>query len=144
MSLRIINVNNGPEPEEEYVMLKAFANIHLGGYALVGRSFLLNDTECERCDKKIRHIYNFPNHRVKKGEYVLLVTGVGTDKKYTDIEGDTIHKFHWNSAECIWNNTSDEAVLIQYEVISKHEVPPLDKVGAQTPLPPDTDSSIII
>ena len=143
MPLRIINVNNGTEPEEEYVMLKAYSNINLEGYAVVGRDFLHNETEHQQCDKKIRHIYNFPNKRIKKGEYVLLVTGIGSDKKYTDIEGDTIHKFHWNSEECIWNNAGDEAVLICYEVMSKQEVPPVDPTGYLTPPPPDIDSSII-
>ena len=113
MALRIININNGSEPGDEYIMLKAFSNINLAGYAVVNQTFLTNEGGCNI-------IYNFPNRRVRKGEYVLLATMAGTDKKYIDIEGDTIHKFHWNSEQCLWNG-GNEALLICYQVIAKHD-----------------------
>lgn len=116
MALRIVNITTGSEPEDEYIMMKAHTSANLADYALVNRAFLTKEP-----DKKIWH-YNFPNGRIKKGEFVLLVSGVGDNKKYVDIEGDTIHKFYWNSAQCIWDSADEEAVIIRYQIISEYMV----------------------
>jgi|SRR6185437_8288057 len=114
MALRIININIGTDPEDEYIMIKAHSGANLAEYAIVNRPFLTKEPE-----KRIMH-FNFPNTRVKKGEYIMLVSGMGENKRYTDIEGDTIHKFYWNADHCLWDNPSDEAVLIHYQVISEY------------------------
>ena len=116
MALRIININIGTDPEDEYIMMKAHSGANLAEYAIVNRHFLTKEP-----DKKIMH-FNFPNIRIKRGEYIMLVSGVGEDRRYTDIEGDTIHKFYWNSNHCLWNTSGEEAVLIHYQVISEYMI----------------------
>ncbi len=63
------------------------------------QNYLVTDQE--------KHEYWFPNHNVKKGDYILLFTGVGTNSS-----SNGVHKFYMGLTP-IWNDKGDDVVLLK-------------------------------
>lgn len=106
MSLEIVSIKNGSTPEEEYILLKAIANIMLSNYAIIDVTF---------ADEKVynihRHFFRFPSQSVGKDEYVVLFTG-----KYRSIskehQGRPLHTLFWKMGRCIWNDSNTDRVEV--------------------------------
>jgi hypothetical protein len=119
MPFKITYVNNSSDPSDEYVVLKATGlTNNLGYYAVVDKTFFPDGQQ----SNKFRHIFRFKSKLVKKGEYVILISGRGTPRSFTDSAGDYVHYIYWNSDECVWNDKGDTAYLIKYSKISELQV----------------------
>lgn len=120
MDLSIIAVVNSNKPAGEYVRLKAQADVNLGEYAVIDRTF----GPTEKTSNEFRHIFAFPTKAVKKGEYVRLHTGSGDYEREVLTNGAVIHHFYWKSKSCVWNDKGgDVATLFRYSVIDSEVVP---------------------
>jgi hypothetical protein len=119
MAFKIIRIQNSPDPSVEYVLLEAIAETNnLDGYAIVDKTF----TSAGKTSNKFRHIFRFPAKAILKGELVSLRTGNGKPEVVKNDNGTTVHRFYWNSSECVWNDTGDEAILIKYEIKDRMKV----------------------
>lgn len=109
MKLKIISVHNQGDYDKEYVFLQALEDCDVGKYAVADSTYTTPDTVSNR----LRHFHWFTNKHIKKGEYVSLWTGKGTDTVTKTDSGIPIHRFYWGLATAVWNNTGDAAVLIE-------------------------------
>jgi hypothetical protein len=124
MDLKLLSVVNSNKPEGEYVRLCAYADVNLGNYAVIDRTFGPSET----VTNEFRHIFPFPSKEIKAGEYVRLHTGFGNDggKYEREVQDNKVivHHFYWKSKTCIWNDKGgDVATLFHYEVINSVDVP---------------------
>ena len=116
MSLKITNTHNDSTSSKEFIELEVTEDISLKNYAIVDQTF-----DQKKISNTFRHIYEFPNTNVSKGDKIMLFSGKG--KNVFVEKGD--HKtftLYWNSDECIWNNTGDIAILISYKDIGRETV----------------------
>jgi len=123
MSLKIISVANGPDPDKEIVWLQTSTGMKLGGYAIVDKTFDSNGN----ASNKFRHIFIFPDVQIGEKDYVRLISGKGEYKKLNNNVNTITHCFYWNSNECVWNDGGDTARLIKFSVENTLKVPPVDK-----------------
>ncbi|MDR6941343.1 hypothetical protein [Mucilaginibacter pocheonensis] len=122
MSLKIINVVNANKPEGEYVVLKTEEDLNTAGYAVVDRTFDMNG----KVSNEFRHIFVFPNLKIKNGDYIFLHTAKGTYSSNSNRAGTTTHHLYWGSGDCVWNdNGGDVASLISYKLVNSVKVPPV-------------------
>lgn len=108
MKLKIVSVHNHGDAEKEYVLLHATEDCDIGRYALADSTYTADD----HVSNKLRHFYWFPDKKVKKGEYVALWTGKGTNT-VTVRDGVSVHTFYWGVGGAVWNDTGDCAVLLE-------------------------------
>lgn len=126
MSLTLHSVVNGPTPNEEWAWLLATAETTLKGYALVDRTF---DT-AGVVTNEFRHIFIFPDLKVKKDDWVRLYTGPGKYSKdpIKDKPNIHIHNLYWGSDICVYNDKGgDTASLIKYSLVKSVAVPAVAK-----------------
>lgn len=112
MELEIKRVKNASSPSKEYVVLQATEDTNLYYWAVVDSTFNPDGS----MSNEHRHVYFFPAKQLKKGDWVVLYSGTGTDgaiKKFSDVDA-TFYAYYWQSGSCIWNNTGDNASLIRY------------------------------
>lgn len=112
VDLQIIKVHNASKPGQEYVILQATADTNLHYYAVIDATF--NDDGS--LSNEHRHVYFFPRRGLKKGEYVVLTSGTGSNGTVGSFtNGTPYYEYFWQSRACIWNdNGGDTASLIQY------------------------------
>jgi hypothetical protein len=119
MPFKIIKIQNDSTPDGEYVLLEATGdNNNLDGYAIVDKPFTNTGEE----SNKFRHIFRFPAKVIPKGDLVSLRTGCGRPKVVKNENDTIVHRYYWNSDECVWNDFGDEAILIKYEIKSRMEI----------------------
>lgn len=123
MIFKIIKVENGSKPNEEVVWLQASEEFNTKGFAVVDRTFDSNG----KVSNEFRHIYVFPEIKLKKDQKVLLHSGTGTNTiKTFSNTGKEYHQLFWGADSCIWNdNGGDTATLISFIVVNSVEVPKL-------------------
>jgi hypothetical protein len=121
MALEIKRVQNASTPSKEYVVLKANEDTDLHYWAVVDSTFNADGS----MSNEYRHIYFFPAKQLKKGEWVVLYSGTGTNgtvKRFSN-EGANYYAYYWQSGSCIWNNAGDYASLIRYDNGNTVKVP---------------------
>lgn len=109
MNIEIISVHNRDDASKEHVLLRVTENADVGRYLLCDTTFLGSG----KISNKLRHVFWFPDKKVKKGELVSLWTGTGTDTEAKSTQGVKVHRFYWNLAKPVWNDDKDCAVLIE-------------------------------
>lgn len=112
MELEIKRVENASTPSKEYVVLQVTEDTNLYYWAVVDSTFNPDGS----MSNEHRHVYFFPAKQVKKGDWVVLYSGTGTNgvvKKFNDNDSN-YYAYYWQSGSCIWNNTGDNASLIRY------------------------------
>jgi hypothetical protein len=120
MGLKIITVNNSNKADSEYVSLRTDEDINTAGYALVDRTFDANG----KVSNEFRHIFVFPNLKIKEGDFVWVHTGKGTYKSNPNQGKTTTHHLYWGSDDCVWNDKGgDIASLITYKLVNSVTVP---------------------
>lgn len=107
MNLKVTSIHNHGNAAEEYVLLSVLADCDLVYYALADTTYNANDT----ISNKLRHHYWWVSKQVKRGELVVLRTGIGTDDSYNNSAGNKVHRFFWGLKSAVWNNSGDAAVL---------------------------------
>jgi len=104
-------------PENEFIIIKALEDVNLKNYAIVDNTFIITQpTNKIKLSDVFRHVYFFPDIEIEKGNYVILNSGKTkkTKTQYSEEKNIMFYIFYWNSKNCIWNNTGDEAILIEY------------------------------
>lgn len=112
MELEIKSVHNASTPSGEYVILRATEDTNLYYFAVVDSTFNGDGS----MSNEHRHVYFFPAKSIKKGDWVVLYSGTGTNgtiRKFSN-SSDSYYAYYWQSGSCIWNNTGDNASLIRY------------------------------
>lgn len=109
MKLKIISVHGHGDFDKEHVFLQALENCDIGKYALADSTY----TDADHVSNKLRHFYWFADKEIKKGEYVSLWTGKGTNTVTKTDKGVPIHRFYWGLDKAVWNDTGDCAVLLE-------------------------------
>lgn len=107
MSLELISIHEKGKQDSEYVELKATDACNLK-YYIVSDTTYASDTAISN---KLRHVYWFAPKDVKKGDYVFLRTGKGTNTSYANKAGSTTHVLYWGIDKPIWNNAGDAGIL---------------------------------
>jgi len=95
--------------KNEYVLMKAVADVDLGDYIVTDTTFRKNGV----VSNKARHVYEFKKQVIKKDEWVALFTTTGTDKPGKSADNKLVmHYFYWGLDHMIWNDTGDKAWLL--------------------------------
>ena len=125
MELKIVNVFNESEPEDEYVWIKVLEDTNLNNFIVCDNTYYPNG----QASNKYRHYFKFPNFPVKKGNYVALYTDLnGRDASGTLSETKAkVYRFDWKLDKCVWNDTGDTAHLIKVAGHEAFKVLPVKK-----------------
>ncbi|WP_158827533.1 hypothetical protein [Mucilaginibacter lacusdianchii] len=116
MSLKITKIQKDGDAKEEYILLEATENVNISAYAVIDKTF----NKDGKVSNVHKHFYRFPSKTVKKGEYVSLRTGKGTNTVGTFTDGSTVHRFYWGSDAAFWNdNNVEQAELLKVETVAK-------------------------
>lgn len=120
MSLKIVRVVNESDPEVEYVVLTTSTDINIKGYALMDSTF----NNKGKLSNEYRHIYEFPDLDIKKGDFIRVYSGTDKPYKANDNKADTkTHYLYWGSKGFIWNDNGRDMVrLIKIEPIDSKKV----------------------
>jgi hypothetical protein len=110
MNLNIVRIEGRGANNTERVVLKAAADLNLTYYLLVDTTYSTPTS----ISNLLRHVFWFPTFNVKAGDFVVVYSGVGTQKTMPNTGGvGQTHFFYWNLRETVWNNTGDCAVLME-------------------------------
>lgn len=120
MSLKIVSIHNHGDAKEEFIQLRATADIDLGGYAVVDRTF-----KGEDISNIHRHYFRFPTKMIKSGDYVVLRTSPGKPAVDKMKDGETpLYRFFWGSKTPIWNDeNTEQAELLKVATVEYKDVP---------------------
>ena len=82
----------------------------------IGDYLIMDDTYDSKGNLSniFRHVFKFPKQLIKKGEWVILMTGTGSYSFK-----DANHFFHVGSKSDIWNDKHDAVTLIKIAAITK-------------------------
>ena len=130
MSLQINKIEKKGDASQEYLLMMATEDLNLENYAVVDRTFDKNGD----VSNLFRHTFRFPEKQVRKGDYVSLRTGSGTDETIT-LNDKPLHRFHWGSATPVWNDDSAESVEVW-------KVATIDRKITGNPAPPKSTFSL--
>lgn len=107
MALEIVQIHEAGKEDSEYISLRAVTDCDLK-YSLICDTTYTSETTISN---KLRHMYWFAPKAIKKGDYVFLYTGDGTNTSFTNKANTTTYVFYWGLDEPIWNDTGDCGVL---------------------------------
>lgn len=110
MDLRITRIQTEGDQDREYVYMRVVRDCDVGE-CLVADTIYGGD----RVSNDLRHVFWFPDKRVRAGDAVVLRTGRGVDATSELRTGGTLHRFYWNLDMPVWNDRIDAAVLIKVE-----------------------------
>ena len=112
MNLKIVDIHNRGDHNQECVELYVLSDCNLSDYAIYDTTFSADNY----VSNKSPHFFRFPDYDAKAGQTIRLHTG----KEYFNT-GISLRKllnlpnadFYWNLDHAIWNNTGDTGYLIQ-------------------------------
>lgn len=116
MDVKILNVHNHGNQNEEYVFIEVLEDCDIGEYMLADSTY----TQSGKISNKVRHTYWFPDKKVKKGEFVSLWTCKGENTEGKTKGGSKIHRFYWGLDSSVWNDEGDCALLFHVAEYSDH------------------------
>lgn len=116
MKVKVLKVHNHGNHKEEYVFMEVLEDCEIGEYMLADSTYNQDGT----ISNKVRHTFWFPDKKVKKGEFVSLWTGKGTNTEGETTKGAKIHRFYWGLESAVWNDDGDCAVLMYITNYSVH------------------------
>lgn len=109
MKVGINTIKSEGSADKEYVLLDVLEDCDIGEYLIADNTF----TDKGTISNKLRHVYWFPDKKVKGGELVSLRTGKGKNTEVNNSDGVKVHRFFWNLESSVWNdNDADAAVLM--------------------------------
>lgn len=108
-----------PEGDEQ-IIFKVLEDCNLSYYLILDNSY----DEDGRVSNTHRHCYAFPNVNVRRGDYVVLYTGRGSQTSFNNNAHTTTHVFYWGFAEnaSVWNNVVDRVFLIKIGGVQAYTV----------------------
>jgi hypothetical protein len=106
--LKLVEVRE-PSTKNERVVMRAIDDLDLGNYIVTDTTYKKDGT----VSNKVRHVYEFEPKSIKKGDYVILRSKVGSYELTTLNDNVTpVHYFHWGLNYTIWNQDGDNAWLL--------------------------------
>jgi hypothetical protein len=105
----IVSIHNHGKAGSEFVLLRANEDFNVEWLILSDSTY----TDADHMSNKLRHIFWFPSKNVKKGDYISVHTGKGTNVTTKMDSGTPLHRFYWGLGTPVWNNSGDCAVLFQ-------------------------------
>lgn len=106
--LKIHSVADKGDLSKECVWLQVLEDIaDLGNYMLCDTTYI----DANQVSNELRHLYWFPSKAVKKGDWVRLMTGSGTNAATDNNLKSKTHTFYWKLGRTVWNKAGDAAVL---------------------------------
>lgn len=109
MKLEVISVHNHGDQTKEYVSIKVNQDANLNYYLLTDTTY----TDEAHISNKLRHLFWLPEKAVKKGDFIRIHTGKGTNTNWLNDAKTTTHILYWGLAEAVWNDTGDCALLFE-------------------------------
>lgn len=138
MSLRITKVaNHAATVESEQVAIAVDGTVNLGDYELIDNTYHKDGT----LSNIHPHPYRFPRQEVKKGDTVIVHTGIGANSA-NRLVNSTTTTFHYyrNSKESFWNDSGDVARIYKRQLVSELSAPAKPANPLRPILPPKTFS----
>lgn len=110
MGLKITEIHNSGDYNQEYIEFLVIADCNLNDYAVYDTTYNMDDEE----SNTFPHFFRFPYRQARAGETIKLHTGKdifipGWPKFPTSFQTD----FYWGAKKAIWNNIMDKAHLIK-------------------------------
>lgn len=108
----LVNITKGATGDEERIVFRVLVECNLSNYILIDKTY----DENGQVSNVHRHCYVFPNIEVQRGDFIILYTGKGTPRSYTNNSQTTSHMFYWGFDEgvSIWNTPTDWAFILKY------------------------------
>lgn len=111
MNIKITEIHNRGNYNQEYVELQVTADCNLGDYAIYDTSY-----SGGKESNIFPHFFRFPNQQVKSGDSIKLYTRPEYYiPGFPKFPYSFTKTFYWCSEHAIWNNRKDQAYLIKIE-----------------------------
>jgi hypothetical protein len=111
LEVEIEGIQGHGDASTEYVRMRVKADCDIGNFILADTTYVGPG----QVSNLLRHMFWFPNGRVRAGDTIILRTGTGKDAQEAAKGGSTKHRFHWGLGSAVWNDTGDAAVLLKVE-----------------------------
>lgn len=109
MKIQIKYVKDAGNIDKERVVLKVLDNnVNIGNYIVCDTTYISEN----EISNKLRHIFWFPDHEVKKGDLIVIYTKTGIEKTMDNKSGNITHFFYWELDRTVWNIDEDAVTLI--------------------------------
>lgn len=109
MKVQIRSIHGNGNWDDEYVILDVGEDCDIGHYMLADTTYLPSG----RISNELRHLYWFPDKKVRSGDIVVLYTKSGINQTARTAERTPIHFFYWGLKVAVWNDAGDCATLIE-------------------------------
>ncbi|MGE5680100.1 MAG: hypothetical protein ACM34K_04390 [Bacillota bacterium] len=109
MDNQILSVQNKGIPNKEFLLIEVINDNNLGEYIVHDNSY----KDGMVVSNKLRHLFEFPQKLVRKGELIALFTGKRNSLGQGNPSGMLVHHFYWELDQPIWNDDNDIAVLVK-------------------------------
>lgn len=109
MKVKIRSIHGHGDAFEEYVVLEVLEDCNANHYMIADTTF----TADGKISNKVRHTHWFYSAELKKGDFIILLTGAGTDHTDKRNDGSTVYYRYWGLKTAVWNDDGDGAVLYE-------------------------------
>lgn len=109
MKVKIRSIHGHGDASEEYVVLEILQDCNADHYVIADTTF----TADSKISNKVRHTHWFYSTALKKGDFIALFTGTGTDKADKRSDDSTLYYRFWGLKTAVWNDDGDGAVLYE-------------------------------
>jgi len=109
VKMKIRTIHGHGKADEEYVILDVLSDCNLNHYMVADSTF----TKEGKISNKARHTHWFVMSDAKKGDIVVLYTGVGRNKAVKSANDSTVFHRYWGLKSAVWNDDGDGAVLLE-------------------------------
>ncbi|MGU1385699.1 hypothetical protein ACSEQ0_26210 [Pseudomonas aeruginosa] len=107
-SLKVHSIDGKGDIQNECLWLAVLEDIpDLSFYLVCDTTY----TDDDHISNELRHLFWFPAKSVKKGDWVKLATGIGTNSISSNKKGTATHHFYWNLGNSVWNKAGDAATV---------------------------------
>jgi len=112
MAKEFLEITRVHDEDPEHIVIKVNKQCNLVNFALF--DFTLADEKHPR--GKVKNSYFFQNQLVKPGDFVVLNTGEGVDKKSANRKkpGNYFYFFYWGLGFKMWSDSGDHCRLVRY------------------------------
>lgn len=109
MKLSLISATDRGVAGKERLALRATQDTVLSFYLVLVTKYLTPTT----VSNVPQNVLWFPAKPVKAGDWVVVMTGKGTQSEKKNTDGTTTHYFFLGSDKTVWNRPEDCAILVE-------------------------------
>lgn len=105
---------------DERIVFKVLEDTNMSYYLLLDNTY---DAE-GKISNVDRHTFAFPNVNVKRGDFIILYTGVGSQSSYKNKAQTVTYVFYWGFQRetSVWNEASDKAIIVRMDGVQSFKV----------------------